>query len=122
MYLSCIRFINSVKTASLQWHSPLLNDISGVRSWEKVNSGMIRMYQADVLSKLPIMQHFLFGRILSFSPSSRRHKDSSSNEDVHKNADTDTHIHRGDCCGNPIPSVFAAAQEQSRHLQSLPFD
>ena len=32
MYLACIQFINSVKTASLRWHSPMLDDISAVRS------------------------------------------------------------------------------------------
>ena len=31
MYLACIQFINSVKTASLRWHSPMLDDISAVR-------------------------------------------------------------------------------------------
>ena len=31
MYLACIQFINSIKTASLRWHSPMLDDISAVR-------------------------------------------------------------------------------------------
>lgn len=62
LYFECISFINRVKCkASLAWHSPMLNDISGVKTWLKVNQGMMKMFRAEVLDKLPIMQHFLVG-------------------------------------------------------------
>jgi len=66
LYLGCVQFVKQVKKGPLAETSPMLNDISGVAAWEKVNSGMMKMYKAEVLSKFPIMQHFLFGTMLPF--------------------------------------------------------
>jgi serine/threonine-protein phosphatase 2A activator len=54
MYFAAIQFVNSVKSESLNWHSPMLDDISAVKTWAKVNSGMIKMYEGEILTKLPI--------------------------------------------------------------------
>ncbi|EFJ50118.1 hypothetical protein VOLCADRAFT_104067 [Volvox carteri f. nagariensis] len=66
LYLNCVKFVKQVKKGPLGETSPMLNDISCVPTWAKVNSGMIKMYQVEVLSKFPIMQHFMFGTLLPF--------------------------------------------------------
>eukprot|EP01083_Nonionella_stella_P288994 983510_1 len=65
LYLSSIQFILQMKTGPFGEHSPLLFDISAVPYWHKVKSGLLKMYQEDVLKKLPVIQHFLFGSVLS---------------------------------------------------------
>ncbi|KAI4118893.1 MAG: hypothetical protein LQ345_001128 [Seirophora villosa] len=67
MYFSAIGFIYDVKKGPFWEHSPMLYDISGVRSgWAKINKGMIKMYMAEVLSKFPVVQHFYFGSLFSW--------------------------------------------------------
>ncbi|XP_045131475.1 serine/threonine-protein phosphatase 2A activator-like isoform X1 [Portunus trituberculatus] len=68
MFLSCIKFILSVKTGPFAEHSNQLWNISGVQSWTKINQGLIKMYKAEVLHKFPVVQHVLFGSILSICP------------------------------------------------------
>ncbi|PON70028.1 Phosphotyrosyl phosphatase activator, PTPA [Trema orientale] len=66
LYLSCIGFVKKVKKGLFAEHSPLLDDISGVPNWNKVNSGLLKMYKVEVLEKVPIMQHFLFGWLIKW--------------------------------------------------------
>ncbi|KAK7203688.1 Phosphotyrosyl phosphatase activator [Myxozyma melibiosi] len=123
MYLGAIAFINSVKTASLRWSSPMLDDISGVKTWAKVSEGMVKMYKNEVLGKVPVMQHFLFGKILSVVgelPSERAPR-ASKEEDTHHEG----HVHGegiwGDCCGIKIPSSIAASQQgHEGQLRTIP--
>lgn len=69
MFLECIRFINQVKTGPFHEHSNQLWNISGVPAWDKINKGLIKMYTAEVLGKFPVIQHTLFGSLLSINPS-----------------------------------------------------
>lgn len=67
MYFSAIGFINDVKKGPFWEHSPILFDVSGIRDgWGKINKGMIKMFNAEVLSKFPVVQHFPFGSLLSW--------------------------------------------------------
>jgi serine/threonine-protein phosphatase 2A activator len=46
----------------------MLYDISAVPGWAKVNSGMNKMFIAEVLRKAPVVQHFYFGALFPFTP------------------------------------------------------
>lgn len=111
MYFECIHFINSVKSNKLRWNSPMLDDISVVRTWGKVNEGMIKMYKVEVLSKLPIIQHFFFGEVLK-APEGLSNKLDTSVKHIHTNW--------GDCCGIKIPSAIGASEINK--FKPMPFD
>mmetsp|Transcript_29291 Transcript_29291/g.113565 ORF Transcript_29291/g.113565 Transcript_29291/m.113565 type:complete len:311 (-) Transcript_29291:795-1727(-) len=67
LYVDAIRAIKRVKKGPFFEHSPMLRDISEVREgWPKINSGLIKMYRAEVWGKLPVVQHTLFGSIFKF--------------------------------------------------------
>ncbi|KAJ1560817.1 Serine/threonine-protein phosphatase 2A activator 2, partial [Cladochytrium tenue] len=100
-----------VKTASLRWHSPMLDDISGVKLWSKVNSGMNKMYRAEVMGKLPIMQHFLFGSLLQFEASGPVPTDNDELAHVHAFGQV-----APECCGIRVPSAIAAASASAREF------
>ncbi|KAI1385098.1 Phosphotyrosyl phosphatase activator [Hypoxylon trugodes] len=140
MYLGQVSFVNSTKTVKgLRWHSPMLDDISSAKSWGKIEGGMRRMFVAEVLRKLPVMQHFLFGSLVpaveGMSTESEAGVINEENEAeggaVVVEHDGVKHVHNlnswGDCCGIKVPSAIAAAQAARKNgagesLRRIPFD
>ena len=120
----------------------MLDDITAVKSWSKVNDGMKKMYDAEVLGKLPVMQHALFGSLLPFpKPEDDPELRQALEDDTVIEPDSHGHIHaeKGwamDCCGIPgeyhcsinfealreltasVPSAFAQAQAEGIAQQS----
>lgn len=131
LYLGQVVFVNTTKTVKgLRWHSPMLDDISAAKSWTKVEGGMRRMFVAEVLGKLPVMQHFLFGSLIPAVEGMSTEEAITASEEAesacghgHK-----SHDHNGwdDPCGIKVPSGVAAAQEAKKHgsqqLRRIPFD
>jgi serine/threonine-protein phosphatase 2A activator len=140
LYLGQVNFVNSVKNVEgLRWHSPMLDDISSAKSWSKVEDGMRRMFVAEVLKKLPVMQHFLFGSLIpAVDGMSTEEEYGVRSEDEEPEGgevvvmkDGMRHVHQmnswGDCCGIKVPSSVAAAQEIKKRmgnegLRRIPFD
>jgi serine/threonine-protein phosphatase 2A activator len=141
LYLAQVNFVNSVKNVEgLRWHSPMLDDISSAKSWVKVEDGMRRMFVAEVLKKLPVMQHFLFGSLVpAVEGMSTEEEYGVRSEDEEPEGgemivmkDGMRHVHQmnswGDCCGIKVPSSVAAAEVMKKRmgggegLRRIPFD
>lgn len=140
LYLDMIRWTTSTKTVKgLKWTQPMLDDISGAKSWKKVEQGMRKMFMKEVLGKLPVMQHFLFGSLIGATSdmSCEGEAGLAAEEDETEggvfaiSGDRISHMHKddawGDCCGIKIPSTVAAAEEERKHrkaneLRRVPFD
>jgi len=67
-FFACLSYIHKVKSGPFHEHSNQLWNISAVPNWSKVFTGLIKMYRAEVLCKFPVIQHSLFGSLLSLAP------------------------------------------------------
>lgn len=127
IYLDQVSFVNSIKNVEgLRWHSPMLDDISAAKSWDKIEAGMKKMFVKEVLGKLPVMQHFLFGSLIPGAEgmSVEPEEQAKDRQTQHAHAENTW----GDCCGIAVPSSIGAAQEMRKRmggdggLRPLPFD
>lgn len=139
LYLDMVRFTMASKTVKgLKWTQPMLDDISGAKNWEKVELGMRRMFVKEVLVKLPVMQHFLFGSLVPADEGMSTEQEAGGRPESEEMEGGEmvigeegvSHVHRndawGECCGIKIPSTVAAAQEARKGdgsgLRRVPFD
>lgn len=141
IYLDQIAFVNSVKNVEgLRWHSPMLDDISASKSWAKIAAGMRKMFVKEILEKLPVMQHFLFGSLVPAveGMSTEEQAGVPGEEDEEEGGQVEVftdeagkrHVHApvgwGDCCGIRVPAAVGAEGEErkggARGLRRVPFD
>jgi serine/threonine-protein phosphatase 2A activator len=143
LYLDQIAFVNSVKNVEgLRWHSPMLDDVSASKNWGKIEAGMRKMFRKEILEKLPVMQHFLFGSLVpaveAMSTEDEAGVEPEELEDeggevkVFDDEMGKRHVHAnavgwGDCCGIRVPAAVGAEGEErkagaGKALRRVPFD
>lgn len=61
LYFENIAWIRENKKGPFHEHSAMLYNISGIDEWQRITGGMLKMYDAEVLSKYNVVQHLLFG-------------------------------------------------------------
>ncbi|KAG8691411.1 Serine/threonine-protein phosphatase 2A activator 1 [Ceratobasidium sp. 423] len=102
LYTLSIARVKSIKSGPFHEHSPQLYSIaSSVPVWNKVNSGLLKMYEAEVLSKRVVVQHLPLGQpLMPFSNHQPQHPATSTGTSSLRNTPTRTG-------GIPIPSSFS---------------
>lgn len=115
----------------------MLDDISGAVNWAKVNGGMLKMYEKEVLGKLAVMQHFMFGVLIPAAEGMSKEEDGEEGGDggevgeggkVVVDREGMRHVHStwGECCGIKVPSAIGAREQverqQLRKVPRIPFD
>ncbi|EJD39044.1 Phosphotyrosyl phosphatase activator [Auricularia subglabra TFB-10046 SS5] len=69
LYFQSINRIHKAKQGPFHEHSSQLHAIAAqVPHWGKVNSGMFKMYDAEVLSKRVVVQHLPLGGLVAWDP------------------------------------------------------
>lgn len=114
MYFAAVGFINDVKKGPFWEHSRVLFDISGVSAgWAKINKGMLKMYNAEVLSKFPVVQHFPFGGVLSWDALEPGQSHLTTTDGIDGNA-------AGGHSGGTSSDIHSVIQQRDQSDSSLP--
>ncbi|KAH0787376.1 Serine/threonine-protein phosphatase 2A activator [Histomonas meleagridis] len=66
IYCKWIDYIYHVKKGNFAEHSRTLCSIRNLPHFVKLNGGMIKMYKGEVMDKFLVVQHFRFGKLLSW--------------------------------------------------------
>jgi len=75
LYFMQIMRIHEFKHGPFHEHSSQLHSIAvGVPNWGKVNSGLFKMYQAEVLGKRVVVQHIPLGGLMEWESSIDRNR------------------------------------------------
>ncbi|KAI0703840.1 hypothetical protein BC835DRAFT_1317809 [Cytidiella melzeri] len=99
LYFLSISRILEVKQGPFFEHSSQLYSIAtGVQHWAKVNSGLFKMYEAEVLGKRVVVQHIPLGGLLKWDPATA----GTCSNDTHTNP-----------ASLPPPSITAASWASS---------
>ena len=109
LYFEGIQFIKQLKSsAPFSETSPMLNDISGLHDWAKICSGLMRLFQAEVLNKFPVIQHLLFGSVLQCTWTSTGGTGSQHNSSGNLASLTAAYMAAGSPAGSPGAAMLNA--------------
>lgn len=62
LYADALAAICEVKYgAPFAEHSPMLHELAGLASWGKLTDELAKLFKTEVIGKMPVAQHFLFG-------------------------------------------------------------
>ncbi|KAH0795903.1 serine/threonine-protein phosphatase 2A activator-like [Histomonas meleagridis] len=65
-YCRWIDYINHEKFGSFAEHSRMLYSLRNLPHFVKLNGGMIKMYQGEIMDRFLVVQHFRFGTLLKW--------------------------------------------------------
>ncbi|KAJ6191912.1 hypothetical protein J3E72DRAFT_366328 [Bipolaris maydis] len=110
-----------------------LDQIAFVNSVKNIEAGMRKMFRKEILEKLPVMQHFLFGSLVPAVEGMSDKEDEGAEAGEVQVFDDEAgkrHVHAsvgwGDCCGIRVPAAVGAEGEArkggARGLRRVPFD